>query len=268
MGKDLQIFQNKEFGEIRTVLIDREPYFVGVDIAKALGYKRPTDAIRQHSRYSVKHSIPHPQSKVKTIEVYCIPESDLYRLVVNSQLPQAEKFERWVFDEVLPSIRKHGAYMTPEKIEEVLLNPDTIIQLATQLKEERALVQKQRQIIGELKPKADYTDLILKNKGLVTITQIAKDYGMSGQAMNKLLHDLGVQYKQSSQWLLYAEHHGKGYTHSETVKIIRKDGTPDIKMNTKWTQKGRLFLYELLKENGILPIIEQGDDMDEKKHIS
>lgn len=117
--------------------------------------------------------------------------------------------------------------------------------------------QRQQQIIGELQPKADYVDGILKNKGLVTITQIAKDYGMSGQAMNNLLHDLKVQYKQSGQWLLYRDHQGKGYTHSQTIDIVRKDGTPDVKMNTKWTQKGRLFLYDLLKENGILPTIEE-----------
>jgi len=117
--------------------------------------------------------------------------------------------------------------------------------------------RKQEQIIGELKPKADYTDTILKNPGLVTITQIAKDYGMSGQAMNSLLHDLKVQYKQSDQWLLYKDYHGKGYTHSQTIDIIRKDGTPDIKMNTKWTQKGRLFLYNLLKQFDILPSIEK-----------
>lgn len=112
------------------------------------------------------------------------------------------------------------------------------------------------QLIGELKPKADYTDTILKNKGLVTITQIAKDYGMSGNEMNKKLHELGVQYKQSGQWLLYSKHHNKGYTHSETVPIKHSDGRPDVKMNTKWTQKGRLFLYDLLKEHGILPLIE------------
>lgn len=119
--------------------------------------------------------------------------------------------------------------------------------------------KKKDQIIGELKPKADYTDRILKNKGLVTITQIAKDYGMSGQAMNELLHSLKVQYKQSDQWLLYRDHQGKGYTHSETINIVRSDGRPDIKMNTKWTQKGRLFLYDLLKENGALPMIERDD---------
>lgn len=115
----------------------------------------------------------------------------------------------------------------------------------------------QKQIIGELKPKADYTDRILNNKGLVTITQIAKDYGMSGQAFNGLLHDLGVQYKQSNQWLLYQRYHDKGYTHSHTIDIVRSDGSPDVKMQTKWTMKGRLFLYELLKNNDVLPVIEQ-----------
>lgn len=254
---NLQVFNNKEFGQVRTVLIDGVPYVVGVDVARILGYNKPSDAVTRHCRYTTKHGIPHPQNPTKILKVNCIPEGDIYRLIANSELPEAEKFESWIFDEVLPTIRKHGAYLTPQKIEEVLMDPDTIIQLATQLKEERALVQKQKQIIGELKPKADYMDRILKNKGLVTITQIAKDYGMSGQAMNKLLHDLGVQYKQSGQWLLYREHHGKGYTHSETVEIIRSDGREDVKMNTKWTQKGRLFLYDLLKENGVLPVIEQ-----------
>lgn len=124
----------------------------------------------------------------------------------------------------------------------------------TQLIEE---VNVKNQIIGELKPKADYMDKILKNPGLVTITQIAKDYGMSGQEMNSILHSLKVQYKQSGQWLLYKEYQSCGYTHSNTVDITHSDGRPDVKMNTKWTQKGRLFLYQLLKDNGILPTIEK-----------
>lgn len=115
----------------------------------------------------------------------------------------------------------------------------------------------QNQQIAELKSKADYTDTILQNKGLVTITQIAKDYGMSGNKMNEKLHELGVQYKQSSQWLLYSKYQDKGYTHSETVNITRSNGFPDIKMNTKWTQKGRLFLYTFLKNNGVIPCIER-----------
>lgn len=118
-------------------------------------------------------------------------------------------------------------------------------------------VNVKNQIIGELKPKADYVDRILQNKGLVTITQIAKDYGMSGREMNERLHDLGIQYKQSEQWLLYAPYQKCGYTHSDTIDITRSDGRSDVKMNTKWTQKGRLFLYEKLKTAGIYPVIEK-----------
>lgn len=118
-------------------------------------------------------------------------------------------------------------------------------------------VEKSKQIIGELKPKADYTDRILQNKGLVTITQIAKDYGMSGKAMNERLHELGIIYKLGGQWLLYSKYQAKGYTHSETVDITHSDGRADVVMNTKWTQKGRLFLYQKLKKHGILPVIEQ-----------
>lgn len=124
------------------------------------------------------------------------------------------------------------------------------LQLETKVKDQQ---------IAELKPKADYYDDILKNKGLVTISQIAKDYGMSGQEMNRTLKNLGVQYKQSEQWLMYAKHQDKGYTHSETVQFTHTDGRKDIRMTTKWTQKGRIFLYGLLKENGILPVIERED---------
>lgn len=111
--------------------------------------------------------------------------------------------------------------------------------------------------VKDLKPKAEYTDIILKNKGLVTVTSIAKDYGMSAEKFNMLLHDLGIQYKQSKQWFLYSKYHDKGYTHSETIPITRSDGTPDIRTNTKWTQSGRFFLYEKLKEKDVLPMIER-----------
>lgn len=125
------------------------------------------------------------------------------------------------------------------------------------LAEKDTTIAKQTQLIGELKPKADYTDRILNSKSLVTITQIAKDYGMSGAAMNEKLHEMGVIYKLGGQWLLYSKYQAKGYTHSETVDITHSDGRADVKMNTKWTQKGRLFLYQHLKKRGILPTIEQ-----------
>ena len=113
------------------------------------------------------------------------------------------------------------------------------------------------QQLNELKPKADYYDQILQSKSLVLISQIAKDYGYGAPTMNKKLHELGVQYKQGGQWLLYSKYQNKGYTHSRTINITRSDGRADVRMQTEWTQKGRLFLYELLKKNGILPIIEQ-----------
>ena len=115
----------------------------------------------------------------------------------------------------------------------------------------------QKQIIGELKPKADYTDLILQNKGLIKVTSIAKDYGMSAQEFNKLLCDFKIQYKIGSQWFLYSKYQRKGYTHSETINYKHKDGRDDVNITTKWTQKGRLFLYEFLKGKGILPTIEK-----------
>lgn len=254
---EIKVFAKEEFGEIRTAEINNKPYFCGSDIAKALGYANANDAVNRHCRAIVKHDTPIC-GKIQAINF--ISEGDVYRLITHSKLSSAEKFESWVFDEVLPSIRKHGMYAT----DELLGNPDLLIQVATALKEEREKnvklqteVRVKDQLIGELKPKADYVDTILQNKGLVTITQIAKDYGMSGQAMNELLHTLKVQYKQSGQWLLYSKYQGMGYTHSETVDIKHKDGTLDVRMNTKWTQKGRLFLYELLKSNGFLPVIEQ-----------
>lgn len=118
-------------------------------------------------------------------------------------------------------------------------------------------VNVKNQLIGELKPKADYVDKILKNKGLVTITRISKDYGMSGREMNDKLHELKIQYKQNGQWLLYEPYQKCGYTHSDTIDITRSDGRADVRMNAKWTQKGRLFLYEKLRAAGIYPVIEK-----------
>lgn len=150
-------------------------------------------------------------------------------------------------------------------------SPEMIIKRAHELLEQKVAALTTSNLMleqqnKELKPKADYVDRILKSKSLVTIGQIAKDYGMSAQAMNKILHDLGVQYKSSGQWLLYSKHHDKGYTHSETVDITRTDGRAEVKMNTKWTQKGRLFLYELLKGNDWVPMIER-EVMDDEQAI-
>ncbi|VTU55203.1 anti-repressor-like protein [Lactobacillus delbrueckii subsp. bulgaricus ND02] [Leuconostoc pseudomesenteroides] len=262
MQNEVQVFNFKD-NSVRTTVIGNEVWFVGKDIATALGYSQPSKAVREHLDVEDKgvSKLDTPGGKQ---DVVVINQSGVISLVLSSKLPEARKFKRWVTSEVIPSVLEHGAYLTDQKIEEVLTSPDTIIRLATELKEERQakLVLKQQNSVllqqnNELKPKADYTDLILSNKTLVTITFIAKDYGMSGLAMNKLLHDLGVQYNQSGVWLLYAKHQTKGWTQSETTEVVKKDGTKKLVMNTKWTQKGRLGLYELLKDNGYLPLIEQ-----------
>lgn len=263
MQSEVQVF-NFEQNEVQTVVINDEVWFVGKNVAKALGYSNSRDAMSKHvdDEDKMMSQIATPSRGNQNMTV--INQSGIISLALSSKLPSARKFKRWITSEVIPSVLKHGAYLTDQKIEEVLTSPDTIIRLATELKEERQakLVLKQQNSVllqqnNELKPKADYTDLILSNKTLVTITFIAKDYGMSGLAMNKLLHDLGVQYNQSGVWLLYAKHQTKGWTQSETTEVVKKDGTKKLVMNTKWTQKGRLGLYELLKDNGYLPLIEQ-----------
>lgn len=251
MANEVKAF-NFESMNVRTVTQNDETWFVAADLAKVLNLSNTTVALNrleddERSKFNLG----------RQGEANIVSEAGLYNFIGASRKTEAKKFMRWVNHEVLPSIRKHGAYMTDSKIEEALTDPDTIIRLATTLKQERQekLLLKQR--VNELQPKADYTDSILQNKALVTITFIAKDYGMSGAAMNKLLHELGVQYRQGDTWLLYAKHQTKGWTQSETKEVRRSDGSKKLVASTKWTQKGRLGLYELLKDNGVLPLIEQ-----------
>jgi len=257
--RDMKIFNHKEFGELSILIINGKEYFPASRCAAILGYTNTRDAISRHCRGVVKHDII--DNLGRTQETNFIHEGDLYRLIIRSNLPKAEQFERWVFDEVLPSIRKFGLYATDALIDDILNNPDLGIKLFTEYKQakERAKqleleTAKQKQIIGELRPKASYYDLIVQNKSLVPITKIAKDYGMSGRAMNKLLHELGVQYKMGNTWLLYQDYADQGYTQSKTHTI---DAERSV-MHTYWTQKGRLFLYDLLKnKRGLLPVIER-----------
>jgi prophage antirepressor-like protein len=249
---ELKMF-NFESNEVRTQVVDGNPWFVGKDVAEILGYTNTPKAIRDHVEEEDKLSeriVLSGQAR----ETIVINESGLYSLILKSKLPSAKRFKHWVTSEVLPSIRKHGGYLTPEKIEEALLNPDTLIQLATNLKEERTQRLLAEQRVNELQPKADYYDSILRNKSLMTISVIAKNYGMSAKGMNSLLHDLGVQYKHSDTWLLYSKHQDKGYTHTEMIPV---QGSDNLKPSTKWTQKGHIFIYQLLKSNGVLPLIEQ-----------
>lgn len=243
-----------EKSKVRTVIKNNEPLFVAKDITDILGYSNSRDAVKRHvdeeDKGVAKHDTPGGLQQLTSVN-----ESGMYALIFGSKLPKAKEFKRWVTSEVLPSIRKHGTYMTAETIEKALTDPDTIIQLATTLKEEREqrLIAEQR--VNELQPKASYYDLVLQNKSLLSVTQIAKDYGKSPRWLNDKLHELGVQYKQSKTWFLYQNYADKGYTQS-TTHVISDERN---KLFTKWTQKGRLFIYDLLKKEGILPMIERDE---------
>lgn len=288
--QEIQLFNNPEFGAVNVVEIDNIPYFIGKEIAEKLGYVNPNKAVQMHVDSEDKkilnfkgfsqngNAIQGLWKDNDFSNKILITESGFYSLILRSEHPKAKEFKHWVTSEVLPSIRKHGAYMTEPTLDRLLNDPDLVIGLATQLKEERAKVQaekernaqltekneelhiknlQQSQQIDQLKPVAAYAQMILNSPGLITTTQIAKDYGKSAVWLNRMLKGLGVQYLQNGQWLLYAKYAGYGYTHTKMVDYPRSDGIRDSKPFTMWTQKGRMFIYELLKKNGIVPMIEQ-----------
>lgn len=240
-------------------------YLNAEDVARGFGFTQDKNGIEYVRWETVNGYLTKFGFSQRVGKDDYLPENMVYRLGFKANNETAKKFQAKLADDVIPAIRKTGMYMTDNAVQNILNNPTAFIEILTEYKkvqdENKSLTMQnasQKQLIGELKPKADYTDLILKSKSLVTITQIAKDYGMSGQAMNKILHNLGIIYNQSGQWLLYSKHQAKGYTHSETVNIVHSDGREDVKMNTKWTQKGRLFLYNTLKKEDIIPVIEKG----------
>ena len=269
---ELTVFESPEFGQVRTIEEDGRMLFCGNDVAKALGYTNPRDALNRHCRCVVKRDAPHPQSHDKTIEMSFIPEGDIYRLAAKSELPGAERFESWIFDEVIPSVRKHGAYMTSDTLDKMIASPDFGIKLLTELKTEReqrlalqvqnaaltAENELQRQTIADFDPARKYLDMILESNVSIATTQIEADYSMSAKEFNKLLRDAGIQHKVNGQWILYRKYMGNGYTDSRTIHFNHSDGRPDTKMQTYWTQKGRLFIYNALKSfNGTVPMIER-----------
>lgn len=252
-------FQNESFGSVRVATINGEVFFVGKDVAEILGYSNPLKAIRDHVDDEDVRSerIVHPLGGEQ--ETKLINESGLYSLILSSHMPKARQFKRWVTSEVLPSIRKHGLYATNE----LLQNPDFLIQALEELKAERAMRKEfevkaliQSQQIAELQPKANYCDIVLSCQDAVNISVIAKDYGMSAKKMNRLLHELGIQFKQGRIWLLYQQYAECGYTKTSTSTYQNSAGQECSAVHTKWTQKGRLFLYDTLKAAGIYPKVE------------
>ncbi|OTP27765.1 phage antirepressor KilAC domain-containing protein [Enterococcus mundtii] len=237
-----QIF-NFEQNEIRTVLVNDDPYFVGKDVAEVLGYSNTQKAILNHVDEEDKGVTKWDTLGGKQ-NMTIINESGLYSLILKSKLPNARKFKRWVTSEVLPTIRKTGSYTNvPQSFAQAL-------RLAADLEEKNQLLEQQ---IAEYEPKISYLDMILSSTDTVATSQIAADYGMSAIALNKVLNELGVQHKVSGQWILYRKHMNQGYTKSHTTEIPKADGGVKIVMNTKGTQKGRIFIYNLLIAEGYFP---------------
>lgn len=254
-----EIFEFKG-NDVRTVLIKGEPHFVGKDVADILGYSETnamTKRLDEEDFISAKLSGMNMKSTI-------INESGLYAAIIGSRLPQAKEFKYWVTHEVLPSIRKTGVYMTDQKAYDITHDDgalaDLLIQAGNQLKEAQQTIEKERtgrliaeQTIGELQPKADYCNTILESKGAIATSVIAKDYGLTPQSLNKILHDEHIQYKSGKTWLLYQDLVDLGYTKSNT--FYDENGWAHVQ--TKWTQKGRLMINDLLKEKDILPLMDR-----------
>lgn len=240
MKNNIEIFNNDDFGEIRISFVNEKPYFVGKDVAKALGYVNPTKAVREHCSGGLKQTLIDSLGRKQ--EATFIPESDVYKLAFGSKLQSAQKFVDWVCEEVLPSIRKNGVYATEDFIQLSLDNPDYAIELLQSYK-------KAKKELEANKPKVEYCDNVLKAETLMPISKFCKDFGYSAPALNKILNELGVQFKMGNVWCLYAKYADKGYAHTTTFFIEQNNKTS---LNLQWTEKGRNMIHDLLEKNGLL----------------
>lgn len=251
---NLMIFENKE---VEVFEFEGKVLFNPRHVGECL--ELTDSAVRMAmSKMNEKQVINLNNSNVKDIDVRklanrgenFLTESGVYKLIFKSRKQEAEKFQDWVTDEVLPQVRKTGGYITTTDD----MSDEDILAKALQIA--NAKIEERNKQIKELKPKAEYTEMVLQSNNTFTIRQIANDYGMSAQEFNKLLNKFEIQYKQSGQWLLYKPYKDKGYACSETTIISNGVGRVRTSMHTKWTQKGRKFIYDLLKCKGIVPTME------------
>jgi prophage antirepressor-like protein len=250
-------------GRYALLQIDGQPWFVSRDVTSILGYANPSDALKKRVDDEDK-GVANCDTLGGSQKLAIINESGLYCLILSSKLPTAKAFKRWVTSEILPSIRKHGGYLTDNVMDQLIENPESSMKFFAILKEERARndsLEKLREAldeyVAELKPKGHYYDVILQCPGAVLTSVIAKEYGMTAIKFNKLLHDLDIQFKfkTNGTWMLYKEYANKGYTITNTYYC--KNRAAYIHMC--WTQKGRQFLYDFLGWHGIYPNVEQMD---------
>lgn len=243
MENQVQVF-DFEGSNVRTVTINDKPYFVGKDVATILGYKRTADALKAHVDDEDKLTRQFTDSG-QNREMKVINESGLYSLILSSKLPSAKKFKRWVTSEVLPAIRKTGAYQAkPKDNYQIPATYGEALQLAATLQTK----------IEHDAPSLKYFHDQMRNPGLMTTTEIAKDYGWSARKLNKYLESKNVIYRQGNKWVIYQKYADKGYSQYEPFPY---DNNKGVKNNLKWTQRGKKFIYDLLAEDGIRPVLEQ-----------
>lgn len=270
MANDIRLFENPEFGQVRTMMIDDEPWFVGRDVATILGYAKPENALANHVDEDDKTTtlIQGTGSNYKSKAVI-INESGLYSLILSSKLPKAKEFKHWVTSEVLPDIRKYGMYMNQQTAELLMNDPrafaqvlnayadakDKIVELEAENAEQKEVIENQNEQIEVLTPKGEYYDLVINSPGALNIGVIARDYGLTARRLNAMLHEWGIQYRNGKTWVLYSKYADKGYVKSETYADENVSS-----VHTKWTQKGRYFIYENMKAHGILPLAEREED--------
>lgn len=263
MENQITIFKSPQFGDIRTAGTADNPMFCLADVCKALDLQ--PSAVMRRLDDGVISSNPISDNLGRQQIANFVSEDGLYDVILDSRKPEAKIFRKWITSDVLPSIRKTGGYMavsddmTDAEIlaKAVLLANTTIENRNERIKQLEAENEGQRMLISQMQKGNDYLNTILQSKGTLATTQVAADYGMTAISFNKKLNEMHIQRKVNGQWILYAEFMGKGYVHSRTISFTHTNGRPDTRMCTEWTQRGRLFLYDALKEVGILPLIER-----------
>lgn len=236
--------------DVRTIVKGNEVWFVAKDVCEVLEIRNSRMALQRLDED--EKGVNSIDTLGGTQSISTVNESGLYTLILGSRKPEARQFKRWVTHEVLPTIRKHGAYMTEDVLDQALGNPDFMIGLLENLKQERTMRLQLEQKIELDAPKVSYYDTILESTNAVNVTQIAQDYGLSAQKLNAILAEERVQRRVGNQWVLFSRYMSEGFTKTKTQIY----GRGLARMHTRWTQKGRLFIHELLAKKGIYPIGE------------